>query len=196
MEPHLQYCTTEDGVSIAYCEGGAGTPVVSVMSPPFSNIELEWRDWEWYRILAARRRLIRFDNRGGGSSQRDVPGFSIEEMALDISAVADALTLDQFALSGELWAAPIAIAYAAKHPDRVSHLMLFGGFARAEDLYAIPRVKALFSMLDEGDWELFTDNMHLTLLGWDLPEVARGLGEISRASTTLDRAQAFYRAAR
>src|SRR3972149_254010 len=131
MEPEIRYCTTEDGVSIAYCEGGEGTPVVSLVSPQSSNIELEWRDWEWYRIMAARRRLIRFDNRGTGSSQRDVPGFSIDEMALDIGAVADALALDRFVLHGELWAAPMAIAYAAKHPERGAHLRPFGALCRA-----------------------------------------------------------------
>jgi class 3 adenylate cyclase len=196
MEPQIRYCTTEDGVSIAYCEGGEGTPFVSVVSPLSSNIELEWRDWEWYRVMAARRRLIRFDNRGAGSSQRDVPGFSTEEMALDIGAVADALALDRFVLHGELWAAPMTIAYAAKHPERVSHLSLFAGFARAEELFEIPRVKTLFSMLDQGDWELFTDTMNLALVGWQLPEVAQADAALARASRTPEQAQAFYDAVR
>jgi class 3 adenylate cyclase len=196
MEPEIRYCTTEDGVSIAYCEGGEGTPFVSVALMQASNIELEWREWEWYRIMAARRRLIRFDNRGTGSSQRDVPGFSVDEMALDIGAVADALTLDRFVLYAELWAVPMAIAYATKHPERVSYLILFAGFVRAQELYEIPRVKTLFSMLDQGDWELFTDTMSLAQAGWQLPEVARGAAASWRASTTLEQAQAFYRAAR
>ncbi|MEX2245825.1 MAG: adenylate/guanylate cyclase domain-containing protein [Dehalococcoidia bacterium] len=196
MDPQIQYCTTEDGVSIAYCEGGEGTPIVALAEVPCSNIELEWRDWEWYRIMAARRRFIRFDNRGAGSSQRDVPGFSIEEMALDIGAVADALALDRFVLYGELWGAPIAIAYAAKHPEHVSHLILFSGFACAEELHQIPRVRTLFSMLDQGDWELFTDTMCLTTVGWQLPEVARGLALHARQSTSLEQAKAFHRAAR
>jgi len=196
MEPQIRYCTTEDGVSIAYCEGGEGTPMVGVTEVPFSHIELEWRDWEWYRIMAARRRFIRFDNRGGGSSQRDVAGFSLDEMARDIGAVADALKLDRFALYGEFWAVPIVIAYAARHPERVSHLIVFSGFASAVEMHQIPRVKTLFSMLDQGDWELFTDSLRLTQVGWQLPEVARGLAALSRASTTLEQAQAFYRAAR
>jgi class 3 adenylate cyclase len=196
MEPEIRYCTTEDGVSIAYCQGGEGTPVIAVQSPLYSNIELEWRDWEWYRVMTARRRLIRFDNRGVGSSQRDVPGLSIEELTLDIGAVADALTLDRFVLYAESWAVPIAVAYAAKHPERVSHLILFAGFARAEELYEIPRVKTLFSMLDQGDWELFTDTVCLAQLGWHLPDVAQGLAALMRASTTLEQAQAIYGADR
>jgi class 3 adenylate cyclase/pimeloyl-ACP methyl ester carboxylesterase len=196
MEPEIRYCTTEDGVSIAYCQGGEGTPFISVSSLQASNIELEWREWEWYRIMAARRRLIRFDNRGTGSSQRDVPGFSLEELTLDIGAVADALSLDRFVLYGEVWSVPMTVAYAAKHPERVSHLILFGGFARWEELFEIPRVKTLFSMLDQGDWELFTDTMSLAQVGWQLTEVARGAAASWRASTTLEQAQAFYRAAR
>ena len=69
--------------------GGRGTPFIEARSP--SNIQLEFRDWEWHRIMAARRRLIRYDCRGSGLSQRDVTDWSVEAMALDIGAVADAL---------------------------------------------------------------------------------------------------------
>jgi pimeloyl-ACP methyl ester carboxylesterase len=136
MESRIQYCTTADGVSIAYCEAGEGTPFIEALGP--SNIELEWRDWEWHRIMAARRRLIRFDSRGSGLSQRDVTDFSVEAMALDIGAVADALGLQRFALYGEMWPAPVLISYAAQHPERVSHLILFAGFARAAEFYGFP----------------------------------------------------------
>ena len=90
MEPRIQYAKTSDGVSIAYCEAGEGTPFIEARSP--SNIELEFRDWEWHRIMAARRRLIRYDCRGSGLSQRDVTDWSVEAMALDIGAVAVGLS--------------------------------------------------------------------------------------------------------
>ncbi len=194
MEPRIQYCKTSDGVSIAYCEAGEGTPFIQVLGS--SNIELEFRAWEWHRIMAARRRLIRYDCRGSGLSERDVTDFSVEAMALDIGAVADALGLQRFALHGEMWAVPVVIAYAAQHPERVSHLVLFGGFARAAEFYQIPRVKTLFALLDQGDWELFTDTLMLTQVGWQLPEVAHGLGELARASQTLEQARAYFSAAR
>ena len=196
MEPRIQYAKTSDGVSIAYCEAGEGTPYVKVQPPPLSNIELEFREWEWHRIMAARRRLIRFDWRGSGLSQRNVADFSVEALALDVGAVADALGLETFALSGEVWSVPPVIEYAARHPERVSHLILFAGFASATEFYAIPRVKTLFAMLDQSDWELFTDTLALSEVGWQLPEVAHGWGEMTRASQTLEQAQRFFRAAR
>jgi len=193
MEPQVKFATTSDGVSIAYCEAGTGTPLVSMA--PVSHVELE-SNWEWYRIMAARRRTIWYDHRGAGSSQRDVPGHSVEEMALDIAAVADALELETFVLGGSLWTVPIAIAYAAEHPDRLSHLVLFAGFARGEEMQEIPRVKTLFSMLDQGDWELFTDTMYLNWFGWHLPEVAQRVAAVERVSRTLEQAVDFYGAAR
>ena len=195
MEPRVRYATTSDGVSIAFCQGGEGTPFIATYAP-LSNIELEWRDWEWHRIMAARRRLIRFDNRGAGLSQRDVGDFSLEAMALDIGAVVDALALETCALYGELCGAPVAIAYAAQCPERVSHLILFGGYARGADFFAIPRMQSLMTMLDHGDWELFTDTMALAQVGWELADVAHGLGEFSRACMTLEQGQTIYRALR
>jgi len=195
VEPRIQYGKTADGVSIAYCESGEGTPFVEAYAP-FSNVELEWRDWEWHRIMAARRRLIRFDNRGAGLSQRDVGDFSLAAMALDIGAVVGALALETCVLYGELCGAPVAIAYAAQCPERVSHLILFAGYARAAEFFEIPRMKALMAMLDHGDWELFTDTFALTQVGWQLADVAHGLGEFSRSCMTLDQGQTIFRALR
>jgi class 3 adenylate cyclase len=195
MEPRIQYCKTSDGVSIAYCEAGEGTPFIEVLAP-YSNIELEWREWEWHRIMAARRRLIRFDNRGSGLSQRGVADLSLEGMALDIGAVADALGLQTFALYGEMFAAPVVIAYAARHPERVSGLIFYAGFARAPEFYGLPRMNTIMAMLDQGDWELFTDTLALVQVGWELADVAHGLGELSRQCVTLEQAQALFRAAR
>ena len=110
MEPRIQYTKTEDGVDIAYCDAGEGTPVVQAAS--LNHIELECA-FDWYAIMAARRRVIWYDRRGGGSSQRDFTDLSIEAMALDIEAVADACALDSFVLHAAFSSVPIAIAYAA-----------------------------------------------------------------------------------
>ena len=195
MEPNIRYATTADGVGIAYCEAGEGTPFVEA-APPWSNIEAEFREWEWHRIMASRRRLIRFDNRGSGSSQRNVADYSVEAMALDIAAVADALSLDQFTLYAEQLGAPTAIAYAARHPERVSHLVLYDGFASGEEYFGSPRWKSMLSLLEQGDWDLFTDNVALLDMGWDLAAVAREIGKFNRECMTLDEARQFFAAAR
>ncbi len=196
MEPNIQYATTEDGVGIAYCEAGEGTPFVEVLAPPWCNIEAEFREWEWHRIMASRRRLIRFDWRGSGSSQRDVADHTVEAMALDIAAVADALSLDQFALYADLYAVPAVIAYAVRCPERVSHLILYDGFASGEEYFGSPRWKSMLSLLEQGDWDLFTNNLALGTMGWDLAAVARELGTFYRECMTLDEARRFFAAAR
>jgi class 3 adenylate cyclase len=189
MEPQIRYCTTADGVSIAYRVAGGGTPVISPAS--MNNLEIEC-GFEWHRILEARRRIVSFDARGGGSSQRDVHALSADDRALDIEAVADSLGLHQFVLHAEFFHVPTAIAYAARHPERVSHLVLLGGFARGDDVWQIPRARTLFSMLDQGDWEMFIDAMCLNTVGWELPEVARQLAHVHRSAHTLEQARAVY----
>jgi class 3 adenylate cyclase len=192
-EPEVRFCSAADGVKIAYCDCGEGTPVLSAAY--FNNIEVETR-WEWHKILASRRRNIWFDARGAGSSQRQVPGFSLDEMTLDIGAVADELGLEKFALFAWMWSTPAAIAYAAKHPERVSHLVLFAGFARAADMLRIPRVKALFATLGEGDYDLFADTFCINVFGWQLPEVGQRVAAAERTSRTPEQAQAYYAAVR
>jgi len=114
-EPNIRYFTAGNGVKIAFCDVGHGTPVVAASF--LNNVETEAR-WEWHQILASRRRNVWYDGRGGGSSQRDVAGFSLDEMALDVGAVADELGLESFVLFAWLWAVPAAVAYAARHPER------------------------------------------------------------------------------
>ena len=84
FEPNIRYCTAGDGVKIAFCDGGVGTPLVAAAF--LNNLEVEAR-WDWHQILASRRRIVLYDSRGAGSSQRDIAGFSVDEMALDIGAV-------------------------------------------------------------------------------------------------------------
>lgn len=196
MDPQIRYATTADGVSIAYCEAGLGTPLVWLEPLPWNNIEVEFREWEWHRIMASRRRLIRFDHRGSGSSQRGVDDCSVDAMALDVGAVADALGLQRFVLYGSEHAALVAIAYAARNPERVSHLLLHDGAASGEEYFAGPRWLSMFSLLELGDWEFFTDSIALAGMGWDLADAAKELGAFARACTTLEEARGFYAAAR
>ncbi len=192
-EPEVRFCAAEDGVKIAYCDTGEGTPVIA--AGYYNNIEVEAR-WEWHKILASRRRHIWFDCRGAGSSQRDLDGYSVDELAMDYGAVADALKLDAFVLYAHLWAVPAGIAYAARHPERVSHLVLFAGFGCGENLLKAPRARALFATLDEGDYELFADTSAINFYGWQMPEVGQRVAAAERASRTLEQAQSYYAAMR
>lgn len=80
MEPDIHYATTADDVSIAYWTMGEGEPLLELQPPPFNDIEREWREWEFHRLVAGHRQLIRYDCRGSGSSQRSVTDFSLDAL--------------------------------------------------------------------------------------------------------------------
>ena len=91
MEPRIQYAKTADGVNIAFWTLGEGVPVVQMSSLPFSHIQLEWQDpgWRrWYERLAEKRKLVRYDGRGTGLSDRNVADYSFDAHMLDLQAVA------------------------------------------------------------------------------------------------------------
>src|SRR3990170_5698918 len=119
MEPRIQYAKTSDGANIAYWTLGEGMPLVH-LTLAVSHSQLEWEIPEcrrWYEALAKKRLLVRYDLRGTGLSDRDIPDLSLEGQLLDLEAVVDRLGLDKFALFGPMHSGPPAIAYAARHPD-------------------------------------------------------------------------------
>ncbi|HVL59229.1 MAG TPA: alpha/beta fold hydrolase [Burkholderiaceae bacterium] len=128
----IRFCTTSDGVTIAYAVAGAGLPLVK--TPNWLNhLELDvqslvWRSW--IARMTERFRFYRYDGRGCGLSDRDVADTSFAAYRLDLEAVVDAARLKRFALFGASQGAGIAIEYAARHPERVSHLILYGPYLR------------------------------------------------------------------
>src|SRR3990170_247545 len=116
MEPRVQYARTEAGVSIAYWAMGEGPPLVVMPNIPMSHVELEWRIPEyraWYESMLGFSRVVRYDNRGSGLSDRDASDFSLEGHLRDLGAVADQLGDQPMALNAPLLVGPVAIAYAA-----------------------------------------------------------------------------------
>lgn len=128
----VSFLQTSDGVHLAVASAGSGLPLVKTANW-LNHIEFDWQSPVWsplFQRLASQCRLIRYDERGMGLSDRDVPDFSFEAWVRDLETVVDGLRLDRFALLGISQGAPISIAYAARHPQRVSHLVLCGGFAK------------------------------------------------------------------
>src|SRR5262245_45474267 len=127
----IRYCTTSDGVRLAYATTGTGPPMVKA-SNWLTHLDFEWGSpiWRhWYAELSRHHQLVRYDERGNGVSQRDVNDVSFDTWVRDLETVVDAAGLDRFPLLGISRGGPIAIAYAVKHPERVTHLMLYGAFA-------------------------------------------------------------------
>jgi class 3 adenylate cyclase/alpha-beta hydrolase superfamily lysophospholipase len=126
----IRFCTTSDGVRIAYETYGDGYPFVWVQGW-ISHLELDWflrgpEIEEW----AQKMMIVRYDKRNTGLSDRGLDDLSVETRVRDLEAVVDALKLKRFALEGESEGGPIAIAYAAKYPRRVSHLLLYGTYVK------------------------------------------------------------------
>jgi len=197
MEPRIQYAQTADGVSIAFWTLGEGMPLVQMPWMLTNHIELEWQIPEvrrWYERLAQNRKLVRYDSRGSGMSDRDVSDFPLDAQVLDLEAVVDRLRLERFTLFGAAYAGPVAIAYAARHTVRVSQLLLFCSWARTRDT-ASPQLRALRQLIDT-DWETYTETAAHTVLGWSEGEQARRAAAMVRESVTQEALQAAVRAYR
>jgi len=132
LRQRIRFCRAQDGVGIAVATIGKGPPLLCTPHR-LSHLELDARGpvWNsWLRELARERTCILYDQRGCGLSDRVVPSLSFEDQVSDLETVADACGLDQFALFGLSHGGAAAIAYAAKHPERLSHLLLLGAYAR------------------------------------------------------------------
>ena len=186
MEPRIQYAKTEDGVSIAYWTMGEGEPPLVYMSQwPYEHCQREWQQPTYrglYEHLVKARRLIRFDGRGAGLSQREGADLSLDARLLDLEAVADHLGLETFALCGTRSNGPVAIAYAVRHPERLSHLILWSTFAGL-DYYQLPQVRAIRSLM-ENDWEMATETIASVSFGWSSGEPARLFAAFLRECVT------------
>ena len=128
----IRYCVSADGVHVAYALSGTGAPLVKVANW-LTHLDLEWSSpiWaHWLDGLAERHCLVRYDERGCGLSDWDVPDLSFDAWVDDLELVVDAAGLDRFPLLGVSQGGAVAIAYAVRHPERVSRLVLVGAYCR------------------------------------------------------------------
>ena len=132
MEPQIRFCTTSDGVSIAYATVGEGPPLV-VVPGWVSHLEVLW-EWpdrrRFLEALAEHFFVVSYDKRGTGLSDRGVGDYSTAARVRDLEAVVDSLKLHRTALYGLSEGGAVAIAYAARHPRVVSRMILYGTHAR------------------------------------------------------------------
>jgi pimeloyl-ACP methyl ester carboxylesterase len=132
MEQEIRFCTAGDGVRIAWSTVGEGPPLVKAANW-LNHLEFDWQSpiWRhWFAELARDHRLIRYDERGNGLSDWDVAELSFEAFVADLESVVDAAGLERFVLLGISQGCAVSVAYAVRHPERVSHLVLYGGYAR------------------------------------------------------------------
>jgi len=143
LKQRVQFCTSADGTQIAWASIGEGPPVLK--APNWMNhVEYEWSSPFWAPFLsefARYNRLVRFDQRGNGLSDWDAERISPDAMIEDMEAVVEASGLERFALYGLSQGAGFSVRYAARHPEQVSCLILFGGYMRGRNHRSDPEAK-------------------------------------------------------
>ncbi len=127
----IRYCRTADGIRLAYAISGNGPPLVNTGNW-LNHLEYDWEMPVWRHFLlglSRDHRLIRYDPRGTGLSDWDVADISLDAWVNDVATVVDAAGVERFPLLGYSQGCAVSIAYAVRNPERVSHLVLYGGFA-------------------------------------------------------------------
>lgn len=153
----IRFCTSEDNVRIAYACAGQGNTIIKVANWP-SHLDNDWNSPVWsplFQDLAKDHHLVRYDERGSGLSQWEVATLSFETSVSDLETVVTTCNTERFSLLGIGQGAAVAIAYAVKHPEKVSHLILFGSYAISTGLIAdadSKREKAALITLAETGW--------------------------------------------
>jgi len=184
MEVPIRYTQTADGVKIAFWTLGSGEPLVYMAGAPWCHVELLQvpQCVQWYEQLAEERLLVRYDVRGTGLSDREVEDHSLNAQLFDLEAVIEAIGLEEFAVFAAADAGPVAIAYAAANPERVSSLILWCSWAKGSEILS-PRIDAWRGLLDH-DWQLMTDTCAQLALGWSGGEIGRRAAENLRENVT------------
>jgi pimeloyl-ACP methyl ester carboxylesterase len=190
-----------DGIKLAVASVGSG-PVLVRASHWCTNIEYDLQNLvigPLLQRLAARFQLVRYDGRGFGLSDRDVPSTSFQTMLYDLEAVVDALAPERFALLGISGGAATSIAYAVRHPHRVSKLVLFGGYAQGRNKRDSPRAaeeSQVFLMMARNGWGDDRLPFLRAFLSFALPngtpEQLKSLIELVRVSSIADQNRALY----
>jgi pimeloyl-ACP methyl ester carboxylesterase/DNA-binding CsgD family transcriptional regulator len=130
----IRFCKSADGVRLAYAQDGRGPAMIEVATW-LNHVEYDWKSPIWKARLVELTKnymLTRYDGRGCGLSDQNPKSLTFDDLVADLEAVIEAAGLKRFILLGCCQGGPVAIAYAARHPERVSHLVLYGAYARGK----------------------------------------------------------------
>ena len=204
VKQKIQFCASADSTRIAYATTGQGPPLLKIANW-LTHIEFDfdgliWR--HWFSELSARHTLYRYDMRGSGLSDWDITDFSLEACLADLEAVVKATGLERFALLGISAGCAVAVAYAVRYPQRVSQLVLYGGYtrgglARAVSQAARDECEAMLKLMEVG-WDredaAYRQIFATQFLPQGSSEQHRELNRIARLSTSPNNAALISRA--
>ena len=156
LEQKIRFCRSPDGTRLAIGNVGSGAALVKTANW-LNHLEFDWESPVWspfLRKLASHYRLVRYDARGNGLSDRQVDELSFDAFVTDLETVADAMDLKRFSLLGMSQGASVAIAYAIRHPQRVEKLVLMGAYAQGRNKRGTPtdaeQARALLTLMRSG----------------------------------------------
>jgi DNA-binding winged helix-turn-helix (wHTH) protein/pimeloyl-ACP methyl ester carboxylesterase len=202
LRQEVQFCTAGDGTRIAYAMVGEGPPLIRTGNW-LNHLEYDWESPVWkhiYAELASRHRFIRYDARGNGLSDWNVKDFSFDAFVGDLECVVEASGAQRFPLLGISQGCAISVAYAVRHPERVSHLILYGGFARGwckQGSAETVQLMAATELLMQQGWgrknPAFRQYFSAVFMPDASPELLRAFNELQRKSTSADNAVAILR---
>ncbi len=204
LKQQIRFCTASDGVRIAYSTMGSGPPLVKA-AHFLTHLEHDlhtpvWRPW--LEELSRDRTLVRYDARGCGLSDREVGEVSLDRWLADLEAVVDAAGLDQFALFGGGQGSMTSIAYAVRHPRRVTRLVVYSGYARGlmrrnptpEQVKHARLVVDLIELAWGQDNPAFRQVFTSLFVPGSSPEVVDWFNQLERVSTSPEHAARMVRA--
>lgn len=198
----VRFCRSADGTRIAYGLSGTG-PTLLRAGHWLTHLEHDWHSPIWRPFLDALGRfatVIRYDQRGTGLSERAVEAFALDRFVDDLAAVADAAGLERFPIYATSQGVPVALEYAARHPERVSGLILHGGFARGRLLRSEAeraQGEAYITLMRHGwaaEGSQFLQAFASIFIPDGTPEQIRSLVELQRISTCAETAVQLRRA--
>ncbi|WP_297794978.1 alpha/beta fold hydrolase [uncultured Marinobacter sp.] len=204
MRQKINFCTSQDGVCIAYATAGRGPPLMRV-GGWMTHVEHDWDSpiWQhWLRELTREHTLARFDMRGSGLSDHEVTEQGVEVWIQDLEAVANALGWRRFPLLGICQGGAVAAAYAARHPERVSRLVLYnayahGGYTSDTPKYKTEEARALETMIEVG-WGrhhgAFREVFARLMSPCDAPDQVAWWAELQRITTEPESAARLWHA--
>lgn len=203
LRQDIRFCVTRDGVQLAYSTVGSGPPLVKTANW-LNHLEFDFESPIWrhvIRSLAADHLLVRYDERGNGLSDWEVDELSVERFVDDLETVVDALGLDRFPLFGISQGCAVSVAYAVRHPERVTHLVLHGGYAVGWRLRDTPggvdRREALGTLILNG-WGLENPAFRQVFTSLYVPEASeeqmRWFNELQKVSTSPENAARLWEA--
>jgi class 3 adenylate cyclase/pimeloyl-ACP methyl ester carboxylesterase len=194
MEHEIRYCTTDDGVHIAYSIQGSGPPVIKCEAAPASHLALLGETIpetaEYIDRVAQSHTYITFDPRGCGLSDRTVQGFSLDARLRDVTAVHDHANVGPAAIAGIGAGAATAMAYAARYPTRVSHLSLESAYTSFREVGQTEEGRTLGGLV-RMSWDVATETMGSLAFGWGR-EMSHRYGEFFRQCVSQETALAWW----